>query len=247
MAAKRDVGTRGHEAKQRGTGTGRREELLRAAFEFTEGNLSKTFTPEDLLMIAWTRDPMSWGLRNRETEHPDSERMRAEIDRAKVKGGMVGLGLFEKVRQRTYKLTPAGLVAASKIAAVKASARGLAERALADAIKDILSHPVFQAWLKDPGTPKHFRDAGHFWGVAPGTPATVITARVARVDQTINEAWQLLDSKGVEEIGERHGKLLYDRHDIQRAAEFQAMLRSRFARDLATLGAQVSGAGAVAS
>jgi hypothetical protein len=33
----------------------------------------------------------------------------------------------------------------------------------------------------------------------------------------------------------RHGKALFDRTDIQRAIEFQAMLKQRFAKDLSTL------------
>ena len=35
-----------------------------------------------------------------------------QLSGSNVRGGMVGLGLFDKVRQRTYRLTPAGLSAA---------------------------------------------------------------------------------------------------------------------------------------
>jgi hypothetical protein len=57
-----------------------------------------TFTAEDLLLAAWKRDPMAWGLQGHESEHPDSERIYVTLDRANVRGGLVGLGLFEKVR-----------------------------------------------------------------------------------------------------------------------------------------------------
>ncbi len=99
---------------------GLRQQVLLAAMECSGADLQKTFTAEDLLLVAWRRDPMAWGLRGHETKHPDSERIYTELDRASVRGsnvrgGLAGLGLFEKVQQRTYRLTPAGLAAASEV------------------------------------------------------------------------------------------------------------------------------------
>jgi hypothetical protein len=219
---------------------GLRQQVLRAALDCSAGTLEKTFTAEDLLLAAWKRDPVAWGLRGHETEHPDSERIYTELDRASVggsnvKGGLVGLGLFEKVRQRTYRMTAAGLAAASEVAGASPDARQKAERALADAVAAILSHSVFRDWTRDPALPKHFRDAGHFWGIAPGTPPSVIRARIREVDNSLGKARALLDARRVDEVAARHGKALFDRTDIDRAEEFQATLKNRFARDLATL------------
>jgi len=219
---------------------GLRHQVLLAAMECSGGDLRKTFTAEELLLAAWRRDPMAWGLRGHETKHPDSERIYTELDRASVRGsnvrgGLVGLGLLEKVQQRTYRLTPAGLAAASEVAGADPSFRGKAERALADAVSAILSHPVLREWIKDPALPRHFRDAGHFWGIAPGTPPSVIRARISGVDNTLEKARSLLDEKGADEIAARHGKALFDRTDIERAIEFQVTLKRRFAKDLATL------------
>jgi hypothetical protein len=113
--------------------------------------------------------------------------------------------------------------------------RGTAERALADALAGVLSHPVFREWIKDPTMPRHFRDAGHFWGIAPGTPPGVIRTRIADVDNTLIQARSLLDKKGVEEIIVRQGRPLFDRSDLERAVGFQAMLKQRFAKDVAML------------
>ncbi len=219
---------------------GLRQQVLLAALECSGGDLTKSFTAEDLLLSAWKRDRMSWGLRGYEDAHPDSERIYVELDRASVRGrnvrgGLVGLGLFEKVRQRTYKLTPAGLSEASAVTGADPAAQGKAERALADEIGRIVSHPVFREWLKDQDSPKRFRDAGHFWEIAPGTPPSVIRARIGRIDQTILKASELLEEKGVEGIAARHGKPLFDRKDIERASEFQSALKARFAEDLITL------------
>lgn len=224
---------------------GLRHQVLLAALECPQGDLRKEFTAEDLLLAAWKRNPMAWGLRGYETEHPDSERIYTELDRvsvrgSNVRGGLVGLGLFEKVRERTYRLTPAGLVAASEVAGADPDSHAKAERALADAVTDILSHPVFREWMRDQTTPRHFRDAGHFWGIAPGTPRSVIRARIGDVDKTLEKARSLLDGKGMEEIAARHGKTLFDRTDIERAMEFQATLKQRFARELATLQVAIS-------
>lgn len=221
-----------------------RQQVLLAALDCSGGDLEKAFTAEDLLLSAWKRDPLAWGLRGHELEHPDSERIYTELDRASVKGsnvrgGLAGLGLFEKVRQRTYRLTPGGLAAASQIAGADPSAKGKAERALADAVGRVLSHPVFLEWIKDPSTPKHFRDAGHFWGVAPGTPPSVIRTRIGEVDRTLRAAHSLLESKGVEVIAAQHGRALFDRSDVYRATEFQKMLKTRFAKDLATLSVEL--------
>jgi hypothetical protein len=81
-----------------------------------------------------------------------------------------------------YRLTPAGLAAAEVVGA-EPDARGKADHVLADAVGAILSHSVFRAWLKDPSFAKHFRDDGHFWGIAPGTPARVIQTRVLDVTE----------------------------------------------------------------
>lgn len=219
---------------------GLRQQVLLAALVCSGGDLRKEFTAEDLLLAAWKHDPMAWGLRDYEKEHPDSERIYTELDRAtvrgsNVRGGLVGLGLFEKVRQRTYRLTPAGLAEASEVTGADPSSRVKAERALGDAVAAILSHSVFRVWMKDSAMPKYFRDAGHFWGVAPGTPPSVIRTRIREVDNTLEKARSLLEQKAVDEIAARHGKALFDRTDIERAMEFQATLKRRFTKDLSTL------------
>jgi hypothetical protein len=216
-----------------------RQHVLLAALDCSGGDIAKAFTAEDLLLAAWKRDPMAWGLRGHEREHPDSEKIYTELDRASiggrnVRGGLVGLGLLEKVRQRTYRLTPTGLNEASTVAADPMS-RAKAERTLANAIAAVLSHAVFGEWLNDPAMPKHFRDAGHFWGIAPGTPPSVIRARIREIDNTLATAQGLLDGQDHEEISARHGRALFDRKDIERAMEFQATLKERFSRDLKML------------
>lgn len=222
-----------------------REQVLLAALDCSGGDLEKPFTSEDLLVAAWERDRLAWGLRGYEREHPDIDKLRKEIDsRGAREGapstGLVSAGLLLRVRERMYRLTPAGLAAASQVVGAKPDTRGKATRALSDAVNAILSHSVFRGWLKDSSSPKHFRDAGHFWGIAPGTPAKVIQARIQDVDHNLETALSILDTERVDEVSARHGKALFDRTDIERAKTFQAVLKERFAKDLATLQVKLS-------
>lgn len=218
---------------------GLRDQVLAAALECTQGDPQRSFSAEDLLMEAWRRDRDAWGLRGYERDHPDSEKIRAELDRANVKGGMVGLGLLERVSARVYKLTPAGFARAASLYGDAAPAtQVMAHRALADAIREILAHPIFIQWLKDPDMPKRFREAGSFWGIAAGTPPSVVRDRVRRVQKTLEGALALLEDKAVEEISEKRGKRLYERRDIERGLEFQKVLTTRFATQLRALGVE---------
>lgn len=222
-----------------------REQVLLAALDCSGGDPEKAFTLEDLIVAAWKRDRFAWGLRGYEQEHPDGDRLRKEIDsRGAREGtpstGLVAAGLLSRVRERIYRLTPAGLVAAAEVVGAEPDARGKAERVLANSVGAILSHSVFLMWLKDPNSPKHFRDAGHFWGVAPGTPARVIQERIRDIDRTLGKAMNLLEAGGTDEVVARHGKALFDRRDIERATNFQAVLKDRFAKDLNILQVKVS-------
>lgn len=222
-----------------------REQVLLAALDCCGGDPEKTFTLEDLIVAAWKRDRLAWGLRGYEQEHPDGDRLRKEIDSRGARegipaSGLVASGLLSRVRERIYRLTPAGLAAAAEVVGAEPDTRGKAERVLADLVGAILSHSVFLMWLKDPNSPKHFRDAGHFWGIAPGTPARVIQTRILDVDRTLERALGLLAAGGVDEVVIRRGKALFDRADIERAMKFQTLLKERFAKDLTMLQVKLS-------
>lgn len=222
------------------TGLGLKEQVLFAALESCSGDCEKTFTAEEILVRAWKKDKMAWGLRGFENEYPDSAKIYKELDAHAGKKGIVGEGLLERVHRRVYRLTPAGLAAASRLQPSDSISREKAGRKLQEEIKRILSHPTFQAWLQDPSRPKQFREAGHFWGIAPGMPARTVRDRVMFIDQTLEAALHFLQSRNVNEIVEQRGKVLFDRNDIERCFEFQAALKKRFARDLRLLDPTIS-------
>ena len=94
---------------------------------------------------------------------------------------------------------------------------------------------MFRQWLTNPAKPKYFRDAGHFWGIAPGTPANIVRERVGGVDKVLSSAKRLLDEKGVDEIAASRGKVLFCREDVQRCMEFQETMKDRFSKELGIL------------
>jgi hypothetical protein len=217
-------------------GLGLKQQLLLAAQEFSGGDCEKTFTLEDLVVSAWKRDKQAWGLRGYEEHYPDCDKINKEMSsRGKGQKGLVDLGFFAIVRGRVYRLTPAGLAAAASLEPMDPISQQKAGRTLEAEVKKILEHRVFKDWLNDPTRPKHFREAGHFWGIAPGTPSKTVRERVNFVEQTLTAALKVLEERGVNEIVEQRGKILFERIDIERCLEFQTMLKQRFAKDLKLL------------
>ncbi len=215
-------------------GLGLRQQALVAAVRLTDGNPEKRFTAEELLVEAWRLDHAAWGLRGFEDHHPDAEKINKELNR-RGSIGLVGHGLLERVGAMVYRLTTAGLHEASQLQPSDCIVREKADRKLEEEVKEILEHRAFRAWLADPSKPKYFREAGHFWGIAPGTPPRTVRERVRRVENILGRAITTLDQRGVEAITQQRGQLLFDRHDIQRCLEFQSLLKERFERDLRLL------------
>jgi DNA-binding transcriptional ArsR family regulator len=214
---------------------GLKQQILLAAAELSGGDLQKTMTAEELLVSAWKKDRHAWGLRGFEDFFPDSSKLFKELDAHAGKQGIVGDGLLEKVHRRVFRLTPTGLAEASALRPTDAITREKADRQLEQAVKQIIEHPVFRDWLKDPTRPKYFREAGHFWGIAPGTPPKTVLERVSLVERTLSSALKALNERGVNELIEQRGKVLFERKDIERCLEFQRVLTERFKRDLALL------------
>lgn len=212
-----------------------RQQLLRAAYDCSGGDPQATFSSEDLLLAAWKRDPAAWGLRGHEQDHPDSHRVHRELDsRGKGQRGIVGSGLLTKVGPRTYRITPTGLAALTAEGGT-VEARERTDRVLESEISRIIEHPVFVAWLKDPANPKRFRDAGHFWGIAPGTPPRVVRQRVQAVEDHLQAASTVLAQKDVYEVADRRGRRLYEAADVERGLAFHRALKERFRKDLVVL------------
>jgi hypothetical protein len=216
-------------------GLGLKQQILLAAADLSGDDLQKTVTAEELLVHAWKSDKQAWGLRGFEDSFPDSSKLFKELDAHAGKQGIVGEGLLEKVHRRVFRITAAGLAEASMLRPSDTIGREKADRQLEQAVKQIIEHPVFKDWLKDSTRPKYFREAGHFWSIAPSTPAKTALERIISVKRTLTTALKALDERGVSEFIEQRGKILFERNDIERCIEFQRVLTERFKSDLKLL------------
>ena len=228
---------------------GLKEKLLLAALACSEGETNKSFTGEDLLVEAWKQDPRAWGLRGYESQYPDLEKLRKEIDsRGKSTGSqsLVNNGFLAKQEGRIYRLTSKGLAAAARLKEGEGTDQTLQTkvgRELQSKIKPILGSPIFAAWIKNREHPKLFRDAGYFWQIGPGSPALTVRKRVTEIDDILQAALQFLNDHDVEEIADTRGKVLFDRNDVERCIEFQKTLKDRFNRELTILDPEGLGVG----
>ena len=227
------------------------EKILVAAFVLQEGDVHKKFTAEELLIEVWKQDKGAFGLRNHESKYPDSNKLFTKLD---GKDGLVRKGLLKKVADRTYNITPAGMSLAISLKPVDEQTKLKVTRELYEAIKKVLNHKVFGEWLRDSKKPDKFRDAGWFWGIAPGNPPTVVEERLANIDQSLQEAKKranesggkiVIDIKdmdksvkeaiisgGNSKLDEHKSKIFLDIKDISKCIEFHETLKKRFEKEL---------------
>lgn len=209
------------------------DKVLVAAVKLAVGDIAAEFTAEDLVVAVWQGDNASFGLRGHEDVYPDNNKVYTKID---GKSGLVTKGLLAKAGERTLRVTAAGLAHAVELdGGVEFEHSAKLDRAMQETVRQVLSHPEFNSWLKDPMSPSRFRGAGHFWGIAPGTPPDAVRSRVLGIERTLEAALASIDRRGVTEVVEQRGRVLFDRRDLERALAFQTTLRQRFSRDLRRL------------
>ncbi len=208
------------------------EKVLIAISIITVGDINKKFTAEDIIIKAWEEDNSAFGLRGYEKDHPDSNILYTKLD---GKEGLVSKGYLRKVGDRTYTLTEAGASISARLSPKNENLQLKADRGLQEAIIKILNHPVFRDWKIDKSKPKSFRDAGWFWGIAPGTPPKVAFERLKYVEQILFEARSILKEKKIKEIIEERGKILFNEKDLNLCEEFHNTLKERFKKEIKIL------------
>ncbi len=209
-----------------------RDKVLLAALRCCDGNTEQPFTAEQLIVTAWEMDRSAFGLRGFEDKFPDSNKLYTNTD---GKDGLVAKGYFVKAGERMFRLSPAGLATATALSPENAEGQLKLERELASQVNKVVSHPVFQDWLKDQTKPSRFHGAGHFWGIAPGTPPRVVRDRLKQVEVTLKAALNYMSQRGTSQLFEERGKPLCERQDIERCLEFHRTLMTRFERELKVL------------
>ena len=69
----------------------------------------------------------------------------------------------------------------------------------------------------------------------PGTPPRVVRDRIARIESTLKEALQYMETRGVDALFKEKDRVLCERLDIERCIEFHNVLKERFSKELKLL------------
>lgn len=119
-------------------------------------SLDKEVRVADIVVAAWRRDPVKFGLPGFQHTYPDSNKVYVEIMNKKPQS-VIGLGLVVKTRPSHYGLTPLGR---HQVARLKGEKVVLTSHY--DIIGDLAARPAYLAWVNDPGKPDRRPEAEAF-------------------------------------------------------------------------------------
>ncbi|MFL5338591.1 MAG: hypothetical protein ACJ8F7_00350 [Gemmataceae bacterium] len=129
------------------------------------------FSEWDLTLASWNRDRNRFGLRGFAQQYPDHKRVMMEIMGRKPHNPIF-LGLMEKVRKNTYRLTALGRAEAARLrGGVEKHPRAGSKPAALDhydQMKELLTQQAFTRWRDDPDEPRRWADVLTFLGAEPG-------------------------------------------------------------------------------
>jgi hypothetical protein len=214
------------------------DKILLAAVECSDSDVKKSFTAESLLVAAWKSDKWAFGLRGYEEVHLDANRLYTKIDGS---SGLVAKGLLKAEGDRILRITEAGLAQGSSLKTavsegeIDSALQFKVDRALQESLTRLINSQEFRDWLEDKTRVMRFRDAGSFWGIAPGTPAKTVRERIMHLEKTLAAARKRMDEMSTDRIVEQRGRSLIDRQDIERLLEFHNELKKRFRKELRVL------------
>lgn len=175
------------------------------------------FTEWDLTMASWIRDRDRFGLRGYSQDHPDHKRVAMEIMGKKPHNPVI-LGQMVKVRPNTYRLTPAGRLAAQSLRNPKAKPPPEPKPenrpkgpSMYDGLAGYVAHLAFVAWQEDPDLPRQWETVADFLGCDSSDHkdarqrVKVLRARVrAAMDFCNRESVDYLGSKAAKRIPPIH-------------------------------------------
>jgi hypothetical protein len=205
------------------------EVILLAAHDLTrQGTIE--FTEWQLSVATWQLDPIRFGMRGFENQHPDHKRVMMVI-MGQAPTNPIQKGFLEKPRANHYRLTALGRVEATRLAeAGRPGHQGpLAASDLYEAVARYADHRVFQAWLKDPSEPRSWLGASAFLGITKNDP-TELNKRLRGAARSVSEGLAWCDEHGRSRLtrGPVGGGRAIRRDEIEKLGEFIAVLQSRF-------------------
>lgn len=207
---------------QKGSGA---EHILLAARDLEAKGVSP-FHLETLVLAAWKRAPVAFGLRGYAEEHPDSNRVLCAIVGRRR---LLERGLLERVGPKLYRLTTTGRQLLAPQAA-NGTPRPVTDGvgALVLILEATAAAEKHRAGRKDTLT---FGDASQFWGIADDDCGDRIDRRLSRVAHELEKARCATDTGDLILEG---GRLL-TAEDVERVLQVSDYLAARFAKHLSVL------------
>ena len=154
------------------------------------------FTEWDLTLASWNRDRNRFGLRGHAQTHPDHKRVMMEIMGRKPHNPIF-LGLMEKIRPNTYRLTPLGRAEAARLRG--GSEKGTRHKPAVldhyDHMKELLAQKAFTRWRDDPDEPRRWADVLEFLGADAASDDAAEHFR--RIQKTVRAAMEWCNQRDV--------------------------------------------------
>lgn len=210
------------------------DKLLIAALEIEKSG-KREFSAEDLVVSAWKKFPDAFGLQGYLDEqgkaiYPNSNRVYAEIMGSKP---LRKQGLFQKVGNKIYKLTEAGLSRAksiSNLSSEKSPEKWSLAREKVEQIRRLFESKVSQKIRSGHAKEVSFFDACGFWGISPRSGAKDLWSRFAHIEAVLDEAEKALGPRSA--VSSIHGAIPYTAEDFKKLRSIHETLQEKFAKDI---------------
>lgn len=158
------------------------EKLLLVASDLQKDR--RSFSAEELVVAAWTRFPETFGLRGFESKHPDSNKVFWRIMGRK---GLRAGGWLQKVRQKMYRLTEAGRIAAVQLHGKSGNGERAQDlsRNSRSILQRLLTSRALAKIRSGQSDQLAFRDAEEFWSISARINAHTLENRLADVEAVL--------------------------------------------------------------
>ena len=210
------------------------DRILLAALDLGGAN-RESFTAEELVVAAWRHFPEAFGLRGILDDggvplHPDSNRVFAEIMGSKP---LRKNGLLEKVGDKRYQLTEAGLQRSSALSGqtYEARSRRSLGRPLQDGLRRLVTSRAAEKSRSARSDDLTFHDACGFWGITPRSSANALAARLAETESILAAAKSYAGGGSVD-LGKRKQ---VDADEIGRLVRLNTLLQDRYSTELSAI------------
>lgn len=196
------------------------------------------FSEWELTVAAWRRNRNRFGLRGFEDTHPDHKRVMTEIMGQSKKDNPVRRKLLDKVRPNYYRITDLG-----KAEAVLLDRESRVDKQtprspgpIYSAVEVFANSPPFRTWLQNPEEPKSWLGASAFLGLTK-ISANELNDRLRAVNASVRMAldWCSESDRDAITRGPQGGSRPIPVNELRRVPEFIAVLKSRFARQIAAI------------